>query len=179
MYFGFGANIAASALRLRGVIPSASVVAHARDWRLVFIHRGGYATLDESREGDDGNDAVVGCWGSVHRISQTELSVIRRWEIGYEMKEIDVHVPTPTGDESSAPVKVRAVVFLTKPSARLKRPVPTFEAYAAKLLRGAREVGLPAEHVDRLQKEFEASVPKEKRGPEYFDVQSSFGRFFP
>ena len=50
--FSFGANIDPSKLRSRGVSPSASLLARAPGYRLNFIHRGGYATIDEMRDED-------------------------------------------------------------------------------------------------------------------------------
>ena len=63
LYFGYGANLAKSALRQRGVSPSASAVARAPGYELVFAHRGGYATIDP-----DPSSTGEGCWGVVHRI---------------------------------------------------------------------------------------------------------------
>ena len=163
LYFGYGANIAASSLRQKGVSPSASAVARAPGYELVFAHRGGYATIDPVEAGG-------ACWGVVHRVSRTELAVIRAWETGYETKELDVIVVSR--GETRETRAVRALAFVTKPSARLRKPVPPFDAYAAKLARGAETAGLPAPHVAFLRAAEEAAPPRAARGPEHFDVPS-------
>ena len=162
LYFGYGANIAASALRQRGVSPSASAVARAPGYELVFAHRGGYATIDPAEASGEG------CWGVVHRISRTDLAMIRRWETGYEMKELEVEVA-----REERACRVRALAFVSKPSARLRRAVVPFDAYAAKLARGAKEVGLPKKRVAALEAVADAAAPRAARGPEHFDVPSA------
>lgn len=181
LYFGYGANIAKSALRQRGVSPSASAVARAPGYELVFAHRGGYATIDP-----DPSSTGEGCWGVVHRISRTELAVIRKWETGYETKELEVEVARDSlrdvGETSDAselkrlseetPSRVRALAFVSKPSARLRTAVVPFDAYAKKLARGAKEVGLPEKTVAALEAVADSAVSRAKRGPEHFDVPS-------
>jgi cation transport regulator ChaC len=179
LYFGYGANLAKSALRQRGVSPSASAVARAPGYELVFAHRGGYATIDP-----DPSSTGEGCWGVVHRISRTELAVIRKWETGYETKELEVEVARDSlrdvGDDdtlhkkrlSETPSRVRALAFVSKPSARLRRAVVPFDAYAKKLARGAKEVGLPEKTVAALEAVADSAVSRAKRGAEHFDVPS-------
>jgi cation transport regulator ChaC len=177
LYFGYGANLAKSALRQRGVSPSASAVARAPGYELVFAHRGGYATIDP-----DPSSTGEGCWGVVHRISRTELAVIRKWETGYETKELEVEVARDSrdvGDDtlykkrlSETPSRVRALAFVSKPSARLRTAVVPFDAYAKKLARGAKEVGLPEKTVAALEALADSAKPRAKRGPEHFDVPS-------
>ena len=179
LYFGYGANLTASALRERGVSPSASAVARAPGYELVFAHRGGYATIDPV--GTNGE-----AWGVVHRVSRTELAAIRAWETGYETKELDVMVRVSLDaddDDLSADsvtekteTRVRALAFVTKPSARLRRPVVPFDAYAAKLARGAERANLPERHVERLRAAARAAPPRAARGPEHFDVPSAAER---
>ena len=178
LYFGYGANLMASALRERGVSPSASAVARAPGYELVFAHRGGYATIDPV--GTNGE-----AWGVVHRVSRTELAAIRAWETGYETKELDVmvRVSLDADDDLSADsvtekteTRVRALAFVTKPSARLRRPVVPFETYAAKLVRGAERANLPERHVERLRAAARAAPPRAARGPEHFDVPSAAER---
>ena len=181
LYFGYGANIAASSLRQRGVSPSASAVARAPGYELVFAHRGGYATIDPVEAGGAAGGA---CWGVVHRVSRTELAVIRARETGYETKELDVLVRDATetetrrgGEETRVrETRVRALAFVTKPSARLRRPVVPFETYAAKLVRGAERANLPERHVERLRAAARAAPPRAERGPEHFDVPNAAER---
>ena len=108
LMFSYGANINPYTLNRRGIGPTASAVARAPGRRLVFIHRGGYASLevavdDDATKNDAGlGERTRGALGTVHRISKTELAAVRRWEIGYEMREIDVVVADPRGTERRA-----------------------------------------------------------------------------
>ena len=174
LYFGYGANLTASALRERGVSPSASAVARAPGYELVFAHRGGYATIDPV--GTNGE-----AWGVVHRVSRTELAAIRAWETGYETKELDVmvRVSLDADDHLSADsvtekteTRVRALAFVTKPSARLRRPVVPFDAYAAKLARGAERATCPSGR-RRLSAR---PAPRRRRGDPSTDVPSAAER---
>ena len=195
LMFSYGANLAASTLRARGVSPSASAIARAPRHALVFRHRGGYASLDEvgvdeeeededtmSSSSSSSTGRVPRAFGVVHRISRSELALVRKWEIGYEMKSIDVLVrapPPPRSDDAEEEeeasswtwVEARATAFLTKRSARLRAPVPPFNEYGAKIVNGAVQVGLPDEYVEWLRGETAGGVPYNKRGDEYFDLE--------
>jgi hypothetical protein len=148
-------------------------------------------------------------------VSKTELAMVRRWEIGYEMKEIDVVVADPPGysmtilrddggdesdDESDdndesrngtesssardetalgegcetalAPGerRVRATVFLTKKSARLKSPVVPFAEYLAKIVSGAESMALDEGYVAELVALMYRAPVSSERGSEYFDI---------
>ena len=218
LMFSFGANINPYTLNKRGIGPTASAVARAPNRRLVFQHRGGYASLDEVEAGDDSiglGGGTRGALGAVHRVSKTELAMVRRWEIGYEMKEIDVVIADPPGysmtilrddggdesdDESDdndesrngtesssardetalgegcetalAPGerRVRATVFLTKKSARLKSPVVPFAEYLAKIVSGAESVALDEGYVAELVALMYRAPVSSERGAEYFDI---------
>ena len=219
LMFSFGANINPYTLNKRGIGPTASAVARAPNRRLVFQHRGGYASLDEVAPGDDSiglGGGTRGALGAVHRVSKTELAMVRRWEIGYEMKEIDVVVADPPGysmtilrddggdecdDESDvindesrngtqsssardetalgegcetslAPGerRVRATVFLTKKSARLKSPVVPFAEYLAKIVTGAESMALDEGYVAELVALMYRAPVSSERGAEYFDI---------
>jgi len=67
---------------------------------------------------------------------------------------------------------MRALAFVSKPSARLRRAVVPFDAYAKKLARGAKEVGLPEKTVAALEAVADSAVSRAKRGAEHFDVPS-------
>ena len=218
LMFSFGANINPYTLNKRGIGPTASAVARAPNRRLVFQHRGGYASLDEVATGDDSiglGGGTRGALGAVHRVSKTELAMVRRWEIGYEMKEIDVVIADPPGysmtilrddggDESNdesddndesrngtesssardetggttdcetslAPGerRVRATVFLTKKSARLKSPVVPFAEYLAKIVSGAESMALDEGYVAELVALMYRAPVSSERGAEYFDI---------
>ena len=187
--FAYGANLSAERLRSRGVSPTASLIARAPGYALRFQHRGGYATLDPIRVDDEGDEEEEegGAYGVVHRISRSELAMIKRWEIGYEMKELGVMIRAndsmctlTEGDEEEEEEEeeetlVMTTVFVTKPSARLRRPVPPFREYRDRVLDGARVVGLPFSYVDRLTALGEGAVPKAQRGEEYFDLLQKGG----
>jgi hypothetical protein len=224
--FSFGANINPYTLNKRGIGPTASAVARAPNRRLVFQHRGGYASLDEVDAGEDSiglGGGTRGALGAVHRVSKTELAMVRRWEIGYEMKEIDVVVADPPGysmtilrddggdesddesddndesrngtesssarDETALGVgcetalgvgcetalapgerRVRATVFLTKKSARLKSPVVPFAEYLAKIVSGAESMALDEGYVAELVALMYRAPVSSERGAEYFDI---------
>jgi hypothetical protein len=198
LMFSFGANIDPSRLRSRGVSPSASLLARAPGYRLNFIHRGGYATIDEvcdevwDQPAADDESAPArdhpkppvphppgGAWGAVHRISRSELALVRRWEVGYETREIDAMV---RADPDSPEVRVRALVFVTRRSARLRRSVPPFREYAEKICAGAEVMRAPPAYRDMLAAHLARAVPYAERGGEYFDLApwspfpSPFGR---
>ena len=192
LMFSFGANIDPSKLRSRGVSPSASLLARAPGYRLNFIHRGGYATIDEMRDEDVPADESApasdqppvphppdGAWGAVHRISRSELALVRRWEVGYETREMDVMV---RANLDSPEVRVRALVFVTRRSARLRRSVPPFREYAEKICAGAEAMRAPQAYRDMLAAHLARAVPYDERGSAYFDLApwspfpSPFGR---
>ena len=56
LMFSYGANINPYTLNRRGIGPTASAVARAPGRRLVFVHRGGYASLEEAVD-EDAKDA--------------------------------------------------------------------------------------------------------------------------
>ena len=219
LMFSYGANINPYTLNRRGIGPTASAVARAPGRRLVFVHRGGYASLEEAVD-DDAKSAGLGertrgALGTVHRISKTELAAVRRWEIGYEMREIDVVVADPPGyragdedededgdgdgeehgvgsggggggdareeDEGAAEDdlapgerRVRATVFLTKRTARLKTPVVPFAEYVAKIVDGAESMRLDEGYVAELRALASKAPASNERGREYFDIAAEW-----
>ena len=209
LMFSYGANINPYTLNRRGIGPTASAVARAPGRRLVFVHRGGYASLEEAVD-EDAKDAGLGertrgALGTVHRISKTELAAVRRWEIGYEMREIDVVVADPPGyrggdedehedgdehgedddareeDEGGAEDdlapgerRVRATVFLTKRTARLKTPVVPFSEYVAKIVGGAESMRLDEGYVAELRALASKAPASNERGREYFDIAAEW-----
>ena len=125
LMFSYGANINPYTLNRRGIGPTASAVARAPGRRLVFVHRGGYASLEEAVD-EDAKDAGLGertrgALGTVHRISKTELAAVRRWEIGYEMREIDVVVADPRGTEGATRMSMRMGMSMGKTTTRGRR----------------------------------------------------------
>ena len=151
----------------------------------------------------------------MHRISKTELAAVRRWEIGYEMREIDVVVADPPGyragdedededgdgdgeehgvgsggggggdareeDEGAAEDdlapgerRVRATVFLTKRTARLKTPVVPFAEYVAKIVDGAESMRLDEGYVAELRALASKAPASNERGREYFDIAAEW-----
>lgn len=211
--FAYGANLSAETLRTRGVSPSASLIARAPGYKVVFQHRGGYASLEKKTDTEEGDavdvdgegdevrerrraGALEGAYGVVHRISRSELSLMKRWEIGYEMADVSVLIqdPASSSDAPNASAnahasgkddkknesrerRITATVFVSKPSARLRAQVPPFREYHERILDGARAAGLPPHYVGLLTELGERAVAKSQRGAEYFDVESwSVGR---
>ena len=220
LMFSYGANINPHTLNRRGIGPTASAVARAPGRRLVFIHRGGYASLevavdDDATKNDAGlGERTRGALGTVHRISKTELAAVRRWEIGYEMREIDVVVADPPGyraagdeggdgeedgdgeddgvggggdddareeeqgvaefDLAPGERRVRATVFLTKRTARLKTPVAPFAEYIAKIVDGAESMRLDEGYVAELRALASKAPASNERGREYFDIAAEW-----
>ena len=212
LMFAYGANLSPAALRSRGVSPSASAVGRAPGYRIGFQHRGGYASLDAVD--DERNDGTTpgaaettkqfgssgtdekreGAYGVVHRISRSELALVRRWEVGYETREVSVAIRrrASSADGRTADGRadvargerlwddetwVTATVFVTKPSARLRRPVPPFAEYHSRIMAGARAVDLPPHYVASLEEFGAGAVPKAERTAEYFDVGGTSGGF--
>jgi hypothetical protein len=54
--------------------------------------------------------------------------------------------------------------------------VVPFDAYAAKLARGAERANLPERHVERLRAAARSAPPRAERGPEHFDVPNAAER---
>ena len=70
---------------------------------------------------------------------------------------------------------MRALAFVTKPSARLRRPVVPFDAHAAKPRAAPNEPTCPngtsSDSAPRAR-----APPRAARGPEHFDVPSAAER---
>jgi hypothetical protein len=159
-YFAYGANLASATLARRGIAPAPpSTVAQVTDphTALVFVHRGGYATLATAAAGvaeapwqwlklpppSTAADGLV-FWrpyGVVYELTEVQLEAIAVKEIGYRQTEVAV---TAEGQE------VTAVAFLSSPWTQLRRPVAPTQRYRDLILSGARERGLPEEYVGWL-----------------------------
>ena len=143
-YFGYGSNLLAS--RLHESCPSAAFVAIARlaGFRLAFTRHstrwgGGVADIIEAPGGE--------VWGAVWRIPVEERAALDRQE-GLHLdpphyRHIEVTVMTPAGDT----LDCLAYQVAAHEAAHIA-PSP---AYLGTMLRGAAEVGLPAEYVAGME----------------------------
>lgn len=140
-YFAFGANMCSSVLRTRRVSPLSSEAARLDGFRLVFGEPG-FPPLEpvfasiEPAEGE----AVHGV---LFRLTRRDFARIDSTEgPGYDLLRVDV-VGSVHGSARARAFRTRKPVRGRKPSRR----------YVDLLRSGAREHGLPAEYVRRLDAE--------------------------
>ena len=139
-YFAYGANMSSEVFqRRRGLRPVSAEAARLEGWRLVFDEPGirfvepVFAGI--SRRADERVHGVL------YRLSGAQLERLNRTEgAGYEL----IHLPVD-GEKSGA---VEAWVYRSKTPCSGRKPSKT---YLQKLLRGAREHGLPAAYIDALR----------------------------
>lgn len=143
LYFAYGSNM--STERLRGRTPSARPLCvarlphHQRCWHK--RGRDGSGKCDVVFAGADSDEAV---WGVLFEIAEAEKAALHRAEglgVGYVQKT--VLVLTAAGAR-------RAMTYQAKPGQTdaMLRP---FAWYKAHVVRGAREHGLPADCVRKLE----------------------------
>ena len=70
--------------------------------------------------------------------------------------------------------RVRATVFLTKRTARLKTPVVPFSEYVAKIVGGAESMRLDEGYVAELRALASKAPASNERGREYFDIAAEW-----
>ena len=70
--------------------------------------------------------------------------------------------------------RVRATVFLTKRTARLKTPVVPFAEYVAKIVDGAESMRLDEGYVAELRALASKAPASNERGREYFDIAAEW-----
>ena len=136
LYFAYGSNLKEGRMRQR--VPSArtETVAFLDHHRLVCNKRG----RDGSAKANLARDAGHRVWGVLYRIEPGHLTLLDRFETGYE--RVEVEVCTAAGDAHRAS---------TYRSDRVTRePIP-FAWYRELILEGAREHGLPAEYLKLLE----------------------------
>lgn len=140
-YFAYGANMSSEVLqRRRGLRPISAEAARLEGWRLVFEQPGirfiepVFASIT----------AQAGCCvhGVLYRLPETQLARLNRTEgAGYELVDVAVR-----GDQSGL---VEACTYLSKTPCGGRKPSRT---YLKKLIRGAREHGLPSDYIERLRR---------------------------
>lgn len=146
-YFAYGANMATRVLTRRGISAIESHAACLAGHRLVFEEPGipflepAFASLREAE------DEVT--HGVLHRLSDRDLAALDRIEgIGYDRVAHVVDVP------GLGPIE--ASFYESRETATGKRPS---RRYVGLLVEGAREHGLPATWVERLEAEPTFYVP--------------------
>ena len=143
LYFAYGSNM--STERLRGRAPSARPVGigrllhHRRCWHK--RGRDGSGKCDVVFAGLDGSAAV---WGVLFEIKETDRAALHRAEglgVGYAQRTVAVLTATGTR---------RAMTYQAKPDQTdsTLRPLAWYKAH---VVRGAREHGLPAACVRKLE----------------------------
>ena len=141
LYFAYGSNM--STRRLVARVPSARAISVAmlRGHRLAFhkIGKDGSAKCDVASTGDP-NDVVHGV---VYAIPCSEKSTLDKIEgLGYGYAEKEVVVLSESGEAFEA-----VTYYATNIDASLKPA----DWYLEHVLRGAREHGLPAEYIRKIE----------------------------
>lgn len=131
-YLAYGANLDAAVMAGRGVQARAKPRAvRLPNHRVVFRHRGGYATLVEQASGD-----CPPAEGVLYELTDAQLDDLSRYETGYKravigqgnMVALDDGTPVPNG----------AVTFVSRWDVTLRCEVPPRATYLRKLQRGAQ-----------------------------------------
>lgn len=140
-YFAYGSNLSRSQMERRLGRTPASCLARLDGWKLVFNKRGRPTYANIVRE--DG--AAV--WGALYECTAEELRAMDRFEgvAGHHYRRIRVEVETSSGR------RVAAVTYEACPASIVEAEPPSAD-YAARILEGAREHGLPEAYVVMLRK---------------------------
>jgi len=143
LYFAYGSNMGAAALRAKGVVPMASAPARLPGYALrfsvrhFFAHEGGVGNIEP-----DADDEV---WGVLHRLGADALGALDAAELypqGYDRIEVEV-----IGAHGALQ---RALTYVGTPGFHDPQALPT-RRYLNILLQGAVEAGLPATWIGRLR----------------------------
>jgi gamma-glutamylcyclotransferase len=152
-YFAYGSNM--SSRRLQERVPTALPygVALARDKRLVCNRR----SRDGSGKANLSIAPGAAAWGVLYRLEARDWNVLDRFEPGYSRLSCEVFVAaesaSPFGEhafdevthiDSNPHVRVPAQIYLWQGDGPEIQP---FDWYRKHLLDGAREHGLPDEHI--------------------------------
>ena len=144
MYFAYGSNMASSRLRSLARAPGA---------RLLGVARLGSYALRLHKRGDDGSgkcsvvstgsaaDCVHGVLFSITTEDEKRLDRVEGLGIGYDKAEVALE---------AASGKLRAMTYVARPSHIDPEAVP-FDWYMTLVIAGAREHGLPADYIRRLE----------------------------
>lgn len=136
LYFAYGSNLHAPRMRER--VPSAVTVAVGRlsGFDLAFAKRG----ADGSGKCDIVTSEAACVWGVVYRIARAEQPALDAAEAGYD--EIGITVSTPAG-------RLAVFTYRSRPGARGGAAPRSW--YRDIVLAGAREHGLPEDHIARIE----------------------------
>jgi hypothetical protein len=134
-YFAYGANM--SSARMRSRVPEARLrgVGCVAGFRLAFEKLGADGTGKANLVPEPGG--LV--WGVLWALPESEWPALDRCEPGYTRREIEAVCEG---------VRVRAQTYVATHPA--DAPLEVSAEYGRLLLEGAREHGLPAEHVARI-----------------------------
>jgi hypothetical protein len=141
LYFAYGSNLKRERLleRVTGALPAG--IAWLADFAVVFDKRGADGTPKANLAPRFG----ARTWGALYALSEEDFDRLDRYERGYARLAVTVI------GADGAPVPA-----LTYRSERLLHGVPPADAYLRLVLEGAREHGLPEEHLRALT---EAAAP--------------------
>jgi hypothetical protein len=136
LYFAYGSNM--SSARMRSRVPEARVhgVGCVAGLRLAFEKPGADGTARANLAPDPGG--LV--WGVLWALPESAWPALDRCEPGYARREIEA---------VCGGVRVRAQTYLATHPADASLGVCA--AYGRLVLEGAREHGLPPEHVERIE----------------------------
>jgi gamma-glutamylcyclotransferase (GGCT)/AIG2-like uncharacterized protein YtfP len=136
LYFAYGSNLKGSRMRER--VPS------ARREAVAFLEHHRLACNKRGRDGSAKANLVSApgerVWGVLYRVEQTHLTLLDRFEAGYQ--RIQVEVRTAAGAAHRA---------TTYRSDRITGDPTPFAWYRGMILEGAREHGLPEDYLAVLE----------------------------
>jgi len=140
VYFAYGSNV--DAVEVDGRTAPSLGVARLDDHRLAFTRR-------SVRTGTGVADVISApgevVWGVLYELEPDQVSALDAKEgLGWAYGRVSRRVRTPAGEEVDA--------FLYTVLHKEAEQVPPSDAYLARLLRGARRHGLPADYVQALER---------------------------
>ncbi|MDX1648738.1 MAG: gamma-glutamylcyclotransferase family protein [Myxococcota bacterium] len=147
LYFAYGSNLSSARLRARLDDVRPAGPAHLADHRLTVDKRGHDGSAKANVVAHPGERV----WGVLYDLPRVQLETLDRFEGGYERLEIEV--------KRLEGGLVAAVTY--RSTLRVEDWLP-FDWYHAHLVQGAREHGLPAEWIARLEAlPFRAGPPED------------------
>ncbi len=160
-YFGYGSNMSSRTLNRRNIHPASSVPAVLNGYRLAMNLKSAMAPLEPTFANVE-KDSSVGAavHGVLHRVTQPNIEQLTREEGGgrsYQRMELPV-VPYGGG-----PAIMASVFVLPDHRNDLRTEggdVPCSARYKGLLVHGARESGIAAEYLARLEALPTATMPE-------------------
>jgi gamma-glutamylcyclotransferase len=145
-YFAYGSNMSTARLRERTPSAIARGIGYVVGYELRFHKRStdGSGKADALHTGR-AEDMV---WGVIFELDEAELSTLDTAERGYRRVAIDVL--TPRGCLLPGSAVTKAITYLAE-ARRIDASLRPFYSYKAYIVEGAREHGLPAEYVAKLE----------------------------